>query len=425
MNLRRPCRASHAIGFSLGLLGWVACGSSGGNGGGFTSSDAGDQDGQTLFDARQDSPSSSCSTASYKATFAPASLLVVLDASGTMASNNKYAFAEQAIVAAVDQDPFDSVALGLLLYPTGNVAGPQCVFNLPVTCKVSGLPQVPIALAGASKSNASSGVRHDIYAQLSASEPNKTGFGDGNPSYDALSAGISALQTFALKGKRILLYITDGGASCASLSTRPGYVDGNGCNDWEQPESIVALLKKGHDDPQAPVSTFVVGVPGADTTGADPSTQPPYHVRNALSAYAYAGSPETIDPTCDGKTYAQSGGDPTVPCHFDMTQQYSAQKLADAVGQIRGKVLGCVFDLPVPDGGAVDRSLVNVQYAVGGGTMTPIYKRKDATNTCTSDGCWDYTSDGKVELFGKACSDVKGAPDAHVEILVGCATNVK
>ena len=41
-------------------------------------------------------------------------MLVVLDGSGSMAASNKYADAQQAIVAALDEDAFDSASLGLL-----------------------------------------------------------------------------------------------------------------------------------------------------------------------------------------------------------------------------------------------------------------------------------------------------------------------
>ena len=109
-----------------------------------------------------------------------------------------------------------------------------------------------------------------------------------------------------------------------------------------------------------------------------------------------------------------------------MTQNYSAQQVADAIASVRGKVLGCIFDLPAPDGGALDPNKVNVSYSVGGGAQTPIVKRATPNEDCSQLGyCWDYTSDGKVELFGKACSDVQTATDANVEITVGCATIVK
>lgn len=419
MVFRARARArSRPLAATLAMLGWTACATS-------SNEPSAPPPAFAAADASADAPFKGCGTVSYKGQQSPAAMLVVLDASGTMAAKNKYAFAEQALVSAIDQDAFDAVALGLLLYPTGTVPGPDCTLGLPVTCKVSGLAQVPLVAAGAQKSNASSGVRHDIYAELARSEPNKTGVGDGNPSYDALTLGISALKSYPLNGKRILLYITDGGASCTSLSTRTGYTDANGCNDWEQPDALVTLLKKAHDDARTPVSTFVVGVPGADTTGADPATQPPYHVRNALSAYAYAGSPETVDPACTGRSFTQAGADPTVSCHFDMTQAYSAQMLADAINQIRGKVLGCVFVLPTPEAGTLDRGLVNVQVSAGGAAPQAIYRRKDAQNRCTDDGCWDYTTDGELELFGKACADVKAAADARVEIVVGCTTLIK
>jgi hypothetical protein len=108
-----------------------------------------------------------------------------------------------------------------------------------------------------------------------------------------------------------------------------------------------------------------------------------------------------------------------------MTQMYTAAMLSNAINQIRGKVLGCVFDLPVPEAGTIDKNLVNVEYSVGASPTTSIYRRKDPQNLCATDGCWDYTPDGRVELVGKACAGVKAAPDAKVQIVVGCATLLK
>ena len=210
-----------------------------------------------------------CATGTFEGHQSPAALLVVLDKSGTMASNNKYANAQQAIVAAIDQSAFDSMSLGLLGYPTIDVAAPACLFGLvpTVACGVSGLPQVPLAVAGTNLSSASSGVRHDIYQWLVSNSP-APGNGDGNPSYDAINNGIGILQSYNISGKRILFYITDGGASCTSVSTRMGYTDGNGCPDWENPDSIISIVKTAHDDPNNPVNTIIVGVPGADGQGS-------------------------------------------------------------------------------------------------------------------------------------------------------------
>lgn len=365
-----------------------------------------------------------CGASTYQAKALPAAMMFVLDKSGTMAQSGKYASAQAAIAKAIDVDAFDSMHLGLLGYPTQTVTGPACLFNIPVLCGVSGLPQVPLALAGKDKSNASSGVRHDMYQWLVANAP-QPGNGDANPTFAALTSAIGALKAWPISGKRILFYITDGGASCASLSTRPGYPDGNGCNDWEQPDTIVKLVKDAHDDPKTSIDTVVVGVPGAATHGEDENV-PPYSVRLALSAYAAAGSPSTIPASCTGKTYTQSTTDPTVACHFDMTTgTYSEATLAAAIASIRGQLLGCTYELPTPTGGGeVDRDQVNVRTGNGMGTMDQ-YRRKDSSNDCAKDGCWDYTPDGKIELIGKACTDVKSAQDAKVEIIVGCKTVVR
>ena len=107
-----------------------------------------------------------------------------------------------------------------------------------------------------------------------------------------------------------------------------------------------------------------------------------------------------------------------------MSTNYSAQVLTSAIAQIRGQVLGCVFALPTADGGAVDPGSVNVEYSLGSAPIA-IDKRATSSETCTTDGCWDYTSNGQVELIGKACTDVQGAMNAKVSIVVGCKTVVK
>ena len=65
-----------------------------------------------------------------------------------------------------------------------------------------------------------------------------------------------------------------------------------------------------------------------------------------------------------------------------------------------------------------------MQVSVGGVT-TDLLKRADETDTCETDGCWDYDAEGRVQLIGKVCTEVKGAADAKVQIVVGCTTKVK
>ena len=432
--VRRCVAATGGVAVTVAALGG-GCASSPGAGtappdsstsGEASSSSGGGDDGSILFsDAPADvpfSPDAGCATGNFRAQFAPMAMLVVLDGSGSMAASNKYADAQQAIVTALDEDAFDSASLGLLIYPTGNVTGPACVFNLPVACEVPGLSQVPLVPAGTTKSTDPTGVRHQIYEQLVTSSPSTSGVGEGNPAYDAIQNGINILQTWPGPGVRVLFYITDGGASCASLSTRPGYDDGNMCPDWEYPASIISLVQAANTATTGAVNTIFVGVPGADTDGTN-VYDPPYHVRLALSAEAWAGSPQSCDPTCNGQTFTQAGGDPSNPCHFDMSVNYSPTLLAAAINQIRGSLLGCVFDVPKPDGGTVNPDEVNVEYSTNGTTYTELYKRASPSDPCTTgSGCWDYDQSGQVVLIGQACTTVEGAPNADVQIVVGCQT---
>jgi hypothetical protein len=372
-----------------------------------------------------------CANVSYTAQAAPAALLFVLDGSGSMAADNKWANAQQAIVTAMDLPVFDTMSIGLLIYPNVKPVPAMCPalmeFGLNVTCAVSGLPQVPLAVAGPDMSN-TTGVRGDIYNELVTANPATNGVGEGNPAYDALNNGIATLQEFTT-GKRIMFFITDGGASCTSQDTpqRPYYNDGNGCHDWEDPDNIVTLLGNAYTDTAAPINTLVVGVAGSDTTAKSGINYPPYSVQLALSAYALAGSPDTVPAGCDG-TYTQSGAPPTTPCHFDLSSTPTfASALSTDIEKVRNQLLGCTFALPIPkSGGTVDPDEVNVEYSTGSGAPVAIDKRASSSDACSSSpGCWDYNSMGQVELIGAACTAVQTASSADVKILVGCKTVIK
>lgn len=420
-------------------VGCSASGSENVGGAGGGSPDSG-QGGSTPADAAPDiltpitdggdggglTPEAGCATSVSEAKGAPAALLIALDRSSSMAQNSKFAMAATAIVQAVDQDVFDTMSLGLYTAPNQSVQGPACIFGLQVSCGAPELPQIAIKPAGAEKSTDTSGVRREIKDFLGFVGTDQ-GMGDASPMWVALHQSIAALQAWPEVGKRLLLVVTDGTLSCNQFSNRPGFSDCNNCDhDWEHPNNIVELLTTANTDPDRPIETFVVGVPGADTFDASGCNYPPYHMRLALSAIAYAGSPNHVDPACTGKTFDPSGGDPAVSCHFDMTQgNFSAQALADTISQIRGATLGCVFELPKPDQGTIDKNRVNVEYSVGGGAMDQVPKRSDPSDECETDGCWDYDVDDHVVLVGKTCDEVKSSPDAKVQIVVGCQTVVK
>jgi hypothetical protein len=383
-----------------------------------------------------------CAKFTDEASQQPAAMLIVLDKSASMTVQQKWGTAQLAVVQAIDNDAFDSMSLGLVTFPASFTPPPQClcdyccggdpglcglVLPMGVSCGVSALPQVAMAPAGTEKSN-QGGVRKAIYDYLVANSPLSNG-DDGSPIYDAVNLGYQALRAYDID-KRVLVLVTDGGFSCTSLSNppRPGYSDG-ACLDWEYPDNVNALITAARTDSNAPINTFIVGLPGSDSTGQMQGmyATAPYNMKLALSTYAVSGSPETVPAGCDSTAvFTQGGGAPAVPCHLDLTTgTFDAQVLADAISQIRGKALGCVYDLPAPPPGEViDPTKVNVDVTTDG-NLVHLPKRSMPADTCETDGCWDYQDPDTVEIIGKSCDDITAATEAKVDIIVGCETIVK
>jgi len=372
----------------------------------------------------------SCVEATYDGEQAPAAFLVVLDRSSSMSQNNKWTYAAQAIVAALDQDVFDSMYVGLYAAPSGNTTGPGCIFGLDVPCFAPPFPQVDLQLAGAEKSTAATGVRRQIRDWLTANGP--FGMYDGTPMYDALFAVKETMRFWSppsggTNAKRAMMIVTDGTLSCTSLSSppRPAFADCNMCDDWEHPQNLINMLQMNNTDPTAPIDSYVVGVPGANTIGID-CNWPPYSMRAALSAMAYAGAPDHAPAGCTGTSFSATGGDPAVSCHFDMTVPggFSATALADTIAYIRSETLGCIFEMPEPPPGqTIDQGQVNVSYTFDG-VNVDLFRRSDPSNPCTTTGCWDYTADQRIELIGQACTDITNAASVQVRIVTGCMTIV-
>ena len=395
-------------------------------------------------------PDAACAKFTAEAKQSPAAMLIALDRSASMSTSQKWAAAQLAVVNAIDKDVFDTMSLGLVSFPQSFVDPPACLCDYlcdplggcdiatckallgqpGVACGINALPVVPLNEAGVDKSNAATGVRHDIYQYLAQNGPISDS-SDASPIYDALVAGYAALQAYPID-KRILVLITDGGFSCTSLSTRQGYSDG-ACPDWEIPDTVNQLITQKRTDGSAPVNTFVVGVPGSNSNGEMQGSYAtaPYSMLLALSTYAVSGSPETVDPTCDSTAaFTQGGPAPAKACHIDLSSgQFDANVLAGAIEQIRGKALGCVYDMPEPPPGEIiDPAQVNVVASLEGADSYTIPKRSNPSDTCLdASGCWDYKdqTNAQVELIGKACSDVSSAKEAKVDILVGCQTLLK
>jgi hypothetical protein len=377
-----------------------------------------------------DLPFQACVTSEYKVDQPPAAMMIVLDRSSSMAQGNKWADAAIAVRQALDLPVFDSMYLGLYAAPgKSTVAGPQCIFYQPVACAAPPFPVVDLEVAGSSRSTDATGVRRAIRNALQDLSP-QDGMGDASPLYAGLQIAANHLKSWPQNGKRILFVVTDGSMSCTSLSNRPAYrdcnrlIDSAGCPDWENPSNIISLLTGYQNDPNAPIQTFVLGAPGADTYDPTGCNQPPYRMRMALSAIAYAGAPSYVPTNCNGRTYAQNASDPSVSCHFDMTAgNFSSQAIASALAQVRGRVVGCAYDLPTPKPGTVlNKSQINVKIRTPNETRD-LFRSRNGNTTCAD--CWDYNAEGRIELYGKTCNDLKAGFPVTVNVLAGCDTIVE
>jgi hypothetical protein len=453
-RLLRWLGVSLGLGLSIGICVGTGCaaggntrpGGEGGAGGEGTGNGGpgGPGSGGSDFDAgNQDADLPACAKFSAEAAQAPAAMLTVLDASASMNKSAKWGTAQLAIKTAIDKSVFDTMSLGLTVFPASYTDPPACLcqgLDIPtckallgapgVSCGVSFLPQVPIAAAGTDKTNAATGVRRQIYDWLVGHNP-LSNADDGSPIYDALKAGYETLKAEAID-RRILVLITDGGFSCTSVASpsRAGYQDLNGCPDWEIPTSVNDLITTARIDAAKPIYTFIVGVPGSNSAGQkiDGFDTPPYNMLLALSTYAVSGSPDTLDPTCSkDAAYVQGGPAPAKPCHIDLSNgaSFNADALAKAIADVRGKALGCVYDLPPPPPGqSIDPTQVNVNLTLDG-AVDSLKKRSDPLDLCQIDGCWDYTPDNKVQILGQSCEKLGAASSAKVDIYVGCETILK
>ena len=335
-----------------------------------------------------------CAKFTKAATQQPAAMLFVLDASASMKDQNKWGAAQGAVASAIDANAFDSMSLGISTFPSSFTDPPQCLcdyidqmggglFTCADVFRTASLAAIRYCRRSRSRRQERRKRMHrwacvtTFTNTSSGKSPQQGDDSDASPIYDAMVGGYNALRNanIGATDKRILVLITDGGFSCASLSSpaRPGYSD-MACPDWEEPDTVNAMITAQRTDPSKPIFTFVVGVPGSDSTGGMQGqyATAPYNMRRALSSYAANGSPTTDDPTCDkpDATFnASPGAAPTKVCHFDLSggQQFNQAALTDALAAIRGKALGCAYDLPMPPpGDTIDPGQVNVDVTLGG-----------------------------------------------------------
>jgi hypothetical protein len=381
--------AGHDAGGSAGSGGAGGNGGSAGINAGGADSGAGGSGGipEAGLDAPADGDAaidSGCTGMTVAAALRPASMLLLIDRSGSMNCNppptqttaecasspgkkdatkpSKWEISRDALVAALTDlkthTPQPSVGLAL--------------FNNNDLCGYPTTPAPPLAALNDAQLAA-------ITTALNAVTPK----GD-TPIVGSLFGAYQYLSTQPAGTNKAVVLLTDGDETC-DPSSKNNVVTTAG-------QALSAFA----------IRTFVLGAPGSE------------QARSFLSRLAFAGGTPSA-PTCD-----HTSADPTVGnCHVDMTQ--SGVVYADAIQQALAEVSNATSKCVVDVTGAADPNKVNVVYAPGGGGSQTIPAGSDCNGTASA---WHYTDAYKkvIQICGPVCEAIQADPNGKVSLVFGCNT---
>jgi hypothetical protein len=355
---------------------------------------------------------SGCMDSSFRSEELPASILFLVDRSGSMLCNlpeaghtteeceakaerkiadqpSKWELTVSALEQVMSELVGSGASVGLTFFSNDNVCGVQS--------------QTAVRVAPMDAAHA---------AELTASFANTVPSG-GTPivgstilAYAHLhaEAGLDAMGGCAqppcgAAGNRFVVLITDGADSCPQ-EPASGVCGGVACTDHLLDTSVLEAARVN-------IRTFVIGAPGSEPA------------RGFLSELALRGGTAKNGGACTGDRRSEAGD-----CHFDMTTSTDfAADLASALDAISGSALGCEF--PVPQG-AMPTDNVNVQYRAGGTASPQCFGYDEGPCDGGANG-WQFAKnpDGsddlsKVVLCGGACEMVQADPAIQVDVVLGC-----
>ena len=337
-----------------------------------------------------------CAAQSYVPPQLPASVLFVIDRSGSMTCNPPpVQTVESCNLDPKRLDPNQpsrwEITTSALDSTFGSLMGSAAAVGLSMFstdgfCGVDSTPVVGVSSVDSAQLNALSQAMHK--AQPAGGTPI---VGSVISAYHHLHEELHAV------GNRYVVLITDGEESCGTR----GMADDKADLSAARNTLLQVEVQKARD---ANIRTFVVGTPGSE--GA----------RGFLSELAFRGGTGR-NPGCIHGDPSAAMGD----CHYDLTTEKDfAAVLRQTLGKISNEARGCEFQTPAGGGDAL-----NVQISSQGGAPTcmPLDNRDCASANGfqyakRADGKPDY---GRVLLCGQACEMVKQDPTAVVDVILGCA----
>jgi len=337
-----------------------------------------------------------CNARTFASAQVPASILFVIDRSGSMACNTP----DVQTVEACNQDPqradpskpsrweitVDALKGAFAGLEGGNATVGLSMFSTNGACGVDSTPLVGLGpVDGAQLSSLSTA--------MDAATP-----AGGTPIVGAVVLAYHHLhEELHATGNRYVVLITDGEESCGMAGDEDNVEDLRAARQ----RLLTIEVQKARE---ANVRTFVIGAPGSE--GA----------RGFLSELAFLGG-TARDPACTRGDIDGDIGD----CHYDLTTNADfASVLRGALGEVSGEALACEF--PTPPGAR--ENAVNVQLSTSG--TAPACIAHDPSACATANG-WQFAAklDGSVDtsrvvLCGAPCDQLKGDPSTVVDVVLGC-----
>ena len=208
----------------------------------------------------------------------------------------------------------------------------------------------------------------------------------GTPLLGALTGGIDAAKTWAAKNggytnngrekKGVVILMTDGNP--------------DGCSSDEQTKAATAAQTAFTSDG---IETFVIGM---QADGVDLSY---------LHQLAAAGS----------------GNARSAAFIIDPAAGNASQQVADALNEIRGAIVSCEFDVPLPSQGVIDPAGTTLTITANG--QPHEITMVDTVGDCHADGAYYDAMANEVLLCPGACDLARGDANSTISINYHCLAN--
>jgi hypothetical protein len=320
-----------------------------------------------------------CADGNAGGDLSPVYLVFLLDQSGSMGDcygdrTERWEPVESALKAFFSDEASAGLLASLTLFPTEETPDDVCGNDdddLECTADAYDTPVVP-------PTELPNGT---VFADAMPDEPNEY----GTPTAPALAGTVDYALSLKEQGHKVaIVMVTDG---------EPQF-----CGQGNTIDNTVAEAERGA---AAGIPTYVIGV------GSDLEEDPENPEDDNLKEIAVGGGTEAliIDP--------ETG-----------TPEKTRQALLAEVNKIRGQQVSCEMPMPSPPAGlTLDPMKVNIEYTTGGETV-----RLLMNDDCSGDRLgWRYDdaiAPTRVELCPATCDEVKSHPDAALNVVFGCESDV-